>query len=655
MNVGNYPTPYNTMIAIIQGNSTIVKENINSFGLSYDPLWLDGYELLCIAIENKQFEIMEFLLEKNVPVNISNKNYHNTPLHLAVMNEDDKIVKILLDRGADINKENLFRINPLDLLMQETNEKILELFIDHISDTNIKDSVYIRLLIDLLDKNRTELVEKLLSKCLTININEAMSTINFLCKAAKKGYYRIVEKLLERGVDANVVDNTGYRSDTALYIACEKGYLGIVKLLLDNGAIDSLDTISNEDNQNLFYYPLHIAIAKEKYQIVKCLLEYGDKPDKLYLDNNEEYSALHLACEENNIEIVKLLVDKGADVNIKNSRGMMPIARAKFYHGKDIFNYLINDKNFKLDLNNFVSLLYDAISDEDVDKVKLILQHLDANLYLKHKIDINTLRNSEGISIVYINSIIGDDGIDEIMNLFVEYGVDVNAKNKSGRTLLHVAFRYRKAASIVALLKNGADINATCNNGYTCLDYALDKKLFKNRYCDHDVESGLWQVAPDKRREIVDEFMEHIIKMKFLNLYVSEKNTKHFINLSKKPVRHSKRYKKEVENMKREMIADNISYYDFVTADSYRLMMYLNKDKIFETLRSESYASKFPLYAIIISGCFKKGLTRKKLFNEAFEYSVFNIIRSLPYPCMRLIMDYFSNTDLRELITKCKY
>ena len=53
-------------------------------------------------------------------------------------------------------------------------------------------------------------------------------------------------------------------------------------------------------------------------------------------------------------------------------------------------------------------------------------------------------------------------------------GADVNARDRDGRTPLHLAARYRKnPAFITTLVKGGAEVNAKDEDGYTPLDKAV--------------------------------------------------------------------------------------------------------------------------------------------------------------------------------------
>lgn len=68
---------------------------------------------------------------------------------------------------------------------------------------------------------------------------------------------------------------------------------------------------------------LHVAVRKGKIEMVKQLLTYPQiSIDALENEVVGGYSALHIACKENNPNIVKVLVDAGANVNAKTSSAL---------------------------------------------------------------------------------------------------------------------------------------------------------------------------------------------------------------------------------------------------------------------------------------------------------------------------------------------
>ena len=68
--------------------------------------------------------------------------------------------------------------------------------------------------------------------------------------------------------------------------------------------------------------PLMTASYSGKLEVVRYLLEQGANRDKV---NNEGYTSLHLAALYGNLDIAKLLMVYGADLNAENNKGELPI------------------------------------------------------------------------------------------------------------------------------------------------------------------------------------------------------------------------------------------------------------------------------------------------------------------------------------------
>ncbi|WP_310485375.1 protein kinase domain-containing protein [Chamaesiphon sp. VAR_48_metabat_403] len=83
------------------------------------------------------------------------------------------------------------------------------------------------------------------------------------------------------------------------------------------------EIISNTSINNIAYY----AIVKNRIAVLKVLIDRGVKIDRIYPDENR-LSFLHLASVHQDGEIVKLLLDRGVDPNIKDSFGCTPLHTA---------------------------------------------------------------------------------------------------------------------------------------------------------------------------------------------------------------------------------------------------------------------------------------------------------------------------------------
>ncbi|XP_017494703.1 PREDICTED: 26S proteasome non-ATPase regulatory subunit 10-like [Rhagoletis zephyria] len=134
--------------------------------------------------------------------------------------------------------------------------------------------------------------------------------------AASAGHREVVAYLVERGANVQAVTAN---SQSALHFACGKGHLEVVKLLVDNGC--PLNT-----RDRFGYTPFIRAVLANREAVVEYLLTVS-KAGKIDLDGKDKLgnSALHIACEEENLRMVQLLLEAGADVKATNGEGRTPL------------------------------------------------------------------------------------------------------------------------------------------------------------------------------------------------------------------------------------------------------------------------------------------------------------------------------------------
>lgn len=135
--------------------------------------------------------------------------------------------------------------------------------------------------------------------------------------AASAGHREVVAYLVERGANVQAVTAN---SQSALHFACGKGHLEVVKLLVE-GAGAPLNT-----RDRFGYTPFIRAVLANREAVVEYLLTVS-KAGKIDLDGKDKLgnSALHIACEEENLRMVQLLLEAGADVKATNGEGRTPL------------------------------------------------------------------------------------------------------------------------------------------------------------------------------------------------------------------------------------------------------------------------------------------------------------------------------------------
>lgn len=84
------------------------------------------------------------------------------------------------------------------------------------------------------------------------------------------------------------------------------------------------------------YNPLCIAISKSDNGTAKKIIEYG-------ADVNETFNGmtpLMIASRYNNVEMIKILLEKGADISAKDERGNTALKYAELSNAKDALEFL---------------------------------------------------------------------------------------------------------------------------------------------------------------------------------------------------------------------------------------------------------------------------------------------------------------------------
>lgn len=162
--------------------------------------------------------------------------------------------------------------------------------------------------------------------------------LHVLARCYDKNYESIIEELVNKGVNLNVSNSAGF---TALHIAVAYCNSDLVEFLVKKGA--ELDVQCNYKR----YTPLFLALDRIVYVIKKC-------------DNNNEEVIDKL------LSIIMVLIDYGANVNIKDYKGNTIAHFLLKSINYDSYKFL-EKKSYKKELNIQETLFY-RICKEPVDK-----------------------------------------------------------------------------------------------------------------------------------------------------------------------------------------------------------------------------------------------------------------------------------------------
>eukprot|EP01083_Nonionella_stella_P131539 399722_1 len=187
-------------------------------------------------------------------------------------------------------------------------------------------------------------VDILLSKGANIHYSDEDDPFGATClsEASRRGKSEIVQLLIDRGVSVN--DKISH-DITALHLACERGHISVVKVLLKNEADPCPQELFNLDT------PLHYAAANDHDNICKLLITTGNV--NVNIRNRTGDTALHIAVANDRLKSTTMLLKLNGDLNITNHAEMTPmkiIILAKCKHAIAAMQPFIN--KMKQDVEN---------------------------------------------------------------------------------------------------------------------------------------------------------------------------------------------------------------------------------------------------------------------------------------------------------------
>ncbi|OAA71494.1 Pfs, NACHT and Ankyrin domain protein [Cordyceps fumosorosea ARSEF 2679] len=138
-----------------------------------------------------------------------------------------RIVKLLLEKGANVNAKDNEGRTPLSYVAEKGHEAITKLLLDKGADAEAKDNDSRTPLSYVAEKGHEAIAKLLLDKGADVETNDNNSRTP-LSYVAEKGYEAFAKLLLDKGADAEAKDKDG---QTPLSRATEKGHEAIVKLL----------------------------------------------------------------------------------------------------------------------------------------------------------------------------------------------------------------------------------------------------------------------------------------------------------------------------------------------------------------------------------------------------------------------------------------
>ncbi|KAJ5727661.1 hypothetical protein N7493_005481 [Penicillium malachiteum] len=231
-----------------------ISELLLAKGASPD-LTNDGIPPIIWAAGNGYKDVVKLLLSYGVSIECRDGDWGHTPLARAAEKGKKTVVQFLLDKGADIESKGEDGLTPLLWAAWQGHEAVVGLLLDHNADIKAKDERY----------KRTAL---------------AWAGIEAKSPMAEA----VVQLLLDRGADIESKSDDGR---TVLELAAQRGYKGVIKVLLDNGAVasladgsageHSLPATTNDNNEQL----VELLMKSHRKETKNAVYQYCLQDDQL--------------------------------------------------------------------------------------------------------------------------------------------------------------------------------------------------------------------------------------------------------------------------------------------------------------------------------------------------------------------------------------
>ena len=307
--------------------------------------------------------------------------------------------------------------------------------------------------------NKQKMVAKLLSSDANANARDDYghkntALINAIKKTQATKSSAIVATLLQAGADANIRDNG---LNTPLMIACDLLHVGpnggniditidIVEMLLERGAL------INAQN-DIGYSALIRSASGCEADLVKILLEKGANPHLVNKDGDGGTALIGAAgnCFGDNVQIIEMLLEKKVDVDHQNYKGMTALMAAA-------------DQGSK----RSVRLLLRAGAEPNLQDMNGETALIKAVRYLR-KVQLNRIQNQIDLAqVMYEQPGGGQERQDDpdletkqMIMALINAGADPNIENNSGYTPLNLAIYNGVDLNLInILLEKGADPNS---------------------------------------------------------------------------------------------------------------------------------------------------------------------------------------------------
>jgi ankyrin repeat protein len=294
-----YTTDQNQKSEVVVDQKSEIVVNQKS-EVTEEPITRTIWELA----EEGDLDKLRIVIKRGTPVDKKCSLVGSTALMYAIRNGKLECVDELIRLGADVNIINNNGATPLYIALINGNREIVKMLIARGADVNaVKDGM--PLLHRAIMNKQVECSYELLNSNVNINAQD-MNGLTPLHHAVITNSLELVKALLQKGADSNIINKYG---NTPLLNSLQDQSFDLFKELLPKCANINLKASVSK------HTPLHMLSISGQLELVKDVINLGADVN---LQNCYGQTPLHCASYHGNVQIVQELLQHKADVTIKN-------------------------------------------------------------------------------------------------------------------------------------------------------------------------------------------------------------------------------------------------------------------------------------------------------------------------------------------------
>jgi ankyrin repeat protein len=491
------------------GDVAAVKTLLKS-GADVNAAQGDGMTALHWGAQKGDAELVGMLLSAGANVRATTRLGGYTPIHLASQAGHARIVAALLGAGAAADFRTTTGASPLMLAARSGSVETATRLLENGADVNAKEATHGQTaLMVAAGLDRADVVKLLLSRGADASIASSVVDLNALTMPVEadplQGQIRQnVPSEAERRQVAGLTRPYRYNELigaqgglTALHFAARQGAARSVATLLDGGVPVNLRSPGDKAT------PLLVAVINGHFDIAATLVEKGADPNlvsdagvgPLYAALNVQWAPIaaypqpraHLQQSRTYLELMRLLIDRGADPNQR-------LIRKVWYSGYNFDQSSVDEIGatpfwraaYAADVEA-MKMLIAAGADPTITTMKPMSRRIPGEGPGEDKSglppvpvggpNVTPLQAAAGVGYGFgfaANSHhYAETGmLSAVKYLVDELGVDVNAVDADGNTAVHHAAARGDNAMILYLVSKGAVVTRTNRAGQSTVDMA---------------------------------------------------------------------------------------------------------------------------------------------------------------------------------------